>query len=594
MKILNRNKINKFIELLIFEAIYRFVAIMIFIPFLGMLIDFNCYICGYQYINFEIFINNLYDIRIYPIFIIICLLIAIFIFIEFYISMIIFYSSQGDKYSLRAILKSSIYELKRAFRLRNIFILLIALYLGVFSFFSNGFIRRIRMPLFIKEAILNNSLISVLYYILIILFGCITILLIFVFNEFFIKKSNLRDSLINSIKTVYGKFIYLALGIICIRVSIYVISFILSYFLILFNKVFININWKTSLFMYIVYGSMRMFLLLGAFAKFVFMVTGIRYFVFSVYLNRHRNACNSWDVYKIVCLNFSGKMITLKRVILCFYLFFVFNIVYYTYIVNSDKNPLIVTKITAHRGAGYYYLENTLESINMAKNIGVEYSEIDVQITKDNRLILLHDDNFNRVCGDKRAPINMTLEEIKKLKYLPYRDIYNTSEKVPTLDEVIDYAIKINHKLNIEIKGEDNIIERTAKKVSEMIKDKNFYNNCIVTSLNSKALITVKKQDENIKTGYIVFATNNKVVKLPYVDAVCIEQGIVNRKFVDIAHNNGKQVCVWTVNNSEDIDKFLELGVDNIITDIPKEAIYYRDIFDNISVKMRKMMKFLN
>lgn len=128
----------------------------------------------------------------------------------------------------------------------------------------------------------------------------------------------------------------------------------------------------------------------------------------------------------------------------------------------------------------------------------------------------------------------------------------------------------------------------------DFIKKNEFVDEAIVTSLNINALAEVKRLDKNISTGYIIIAANKKVLDIPYIDAVSIEQGLASRAFVDAAHERGKQVHVWTLNTEDSIEKMLEIGVDNLITDIPKDAAISKEIFEKTDPGMRKLLKFLN
>lgn len=588
MKIKNR----KFFDLLIFEGVYRLFSILIILPILNFMFDILSDITGYGYISFNIVIHNLSDYKIWPVIIMMTIIVSMFVLCEIYISMIIFYRKNNTAFSIRSIVYRTLQMGIGCFNLKKIWIFFISLYMGVFSFLYNGFIGRVRMPSFIKDVIGGNIFYSLLYHLIIGIIGCITILLIFVFNEFFIRKQSIVNSVKNSIKNVGGKFLYIAITLICIRISLAALSLAASYGYILLTKYLIARSWKINTNIYIIFGIIRVLTSIFIFMRFVILVTLIRYFIYNTYYEMNKEICDKWEVPDKI--NVVTKKRSVKKLLIAAYIFILINIIYSTFLMRNDVNPLNITSITAHRGAGYFGIENTSEAVSYAKYMGADYAEIDVQLTKDEELILLHDATFKRVCNDKRSPHDMTVSDIRKLRYLEKSNKYYESMRVPTLDEVIKIAKKNKLKLNIEIKGRDDKVIKTADKVVDFIKKNEFVDEAIVTSLNINALAEVKRLDKNISTGYIIIAANKKVLDIPYIDAVSIEQGLASRAFVDAAHERGKQVHVWTLNTEDSIEKMLEIGVDNLITDIPKDAAISKEIFEKTDPGMRKLLKFLN
>ncbi|WP_170063734.1 glycerophosphodiester phosphodiesterase [Clostridium liquoris] len=222
--------------------------------------------------------------------------------------------------------------------------------------------------------------------------------------------------------------------------------------------------------------------------------------------------------------------------------------------------------ITAHRGNSSEAPENTLSAIKYAINSGVEYAEIDVQETKDGQVILLHDNNFKRVSGYDKNIWEVNYDEIKNYDVGSHFNNKFRGEKIPTLEEVIK-ASKGKIKLNIEIKAnghEKNLVFNALN----IIKKEDFNKYCIVTSSNYNVLKQVRKLDPSIKIGYIT-RVKSKGIENMDVDIYSLDGDIVNRKFIEKAHKNGRQVYVWTINREDAMVKYINLGVDSIITDYP-------------------------
>jgi|GEM_PF-1682716 len=224
--------------------------------------------------------------------------------------------------------------------------------------------------------------------------------------------------------------------------------------------------------------------------------------------------------------------------------------------------------ITAHRGSSFEAPENTLVSIEKAIQNGASHVEIDVQMTGDHHIILLHDETFERTSNDERRPDQMTLHEVKTLEAGAWFDEEFAGEPVPTLQEVIDFT-RGKIILNIEIKGSKYSPDIHQVLVNLLEKNK-LSQGCVVTSLEYDDLLTIESLKTEIKTGYIMFVALGNLEDLQ-VDFYSVEASNVSEDFVSRAHSLGREVHVWTINEIEDMEEMLEFGVDNIITDYDYE-----------------------
>ena len=122
-------------------------------------------------------------------------------------------------------------------------------------------------------------------------------------------------------------------------------------------------------------------------------------------------------------------------------------------------------------------------------------------------------------------------------------------------------------KLNIELKfngHEKNLVES----VVELIRTHGFGSQCVITSLNYDGLQTVKKLDPGLKTGFIIAKSIGNMFRGD-TDFLSLAAGIVNADVIGAARKRNMQVHVWTVNRPAGMSHFINLGVDNIITDYP-------------------------
>lgn len=238
-----------------------------------------------------------------------------------------------------------------------------------------------------------------------------------------------------------------------------------------------------------------------------------------------------------------------------------------SYIISENMNLEVLNhsiQIVAHRGGGDFGAENTLEGIQKAIEHQVDWTEIDVQRTKDHHYILNHDQDFKRLTGDNRTSTEMTLEEIKQLKVKNLFDTSKKSQPVATIEEVIAVA-KNKIGLFIELKGKTADTKMVDDMV-DLIKANHIEKEAVLVSLDYKIIEYIETQYPEILSGYIYFFSIGSAHLLKG-DFLIIEEAEATPDKVDFLRNSGKKVIVWTVNTDESIEKFAISSVDGIITD---------------------------
>ena len=221
--------------------------------------------------------------------------------------------------------------------------------------------------------------------------------------------------------------------------------------------------------------------------------------------------------------------------------------------------------------------------LDIPKEHMADYIELDVQLTSDGEVIVMHDSNAYRTTGVDENIVNMTYKEVRRLDAGSwYSDEYK-GEKVPGLREVLELA-QGKIKLNIELKPADNG-EELARKTVALIEKYNMENDCVVTSFSSSALLAAKSCNENIRVGYILSAAYGDYYDMKNIDFFSVNAAFLSKRTIDAIHNSGKQVYAWTVNNKDSIKNLTNKGVDGVITDNPvlaRETIYSRDTSETI------------
>ena len=223
--------------------------------------------------------------------------------------------------------------------------------------------------------------------------------------------------------------------------------------------------------------------------------------------------------------------------------------------------------ITAHRGSSITAPENTMAAIMLAVEEGADYVEIDVQETSDGTIVLVHDKDLLRVFGIKKGIWEASYDELKDLDSGGWFSPEFSDQRLATLDQVIK-AVKGKAKLNIELKF-NGYQKQLAKEVVRIVRENEFENDCILTSLDFAGLQRARDAGPELRTGLIVTSAIGDVTKLGG-ELISVSANSVTRDLIDRARLADLEVHVWTVNSVRQMNKMIGMGVDQIITDDPK------------------------
>ncbi|MCR5747908.1 MAG: glycerophosphoryl diester phosphodiesterase membrane domain-containing protein [Lachnospiraceae bacterium] len=220
-------------------------------------------------------------------------------------------------------------------------------------------------------------------------------------------------------------------------------------------------------------------------------------------------------------------------------------------------------RIVAHRAGGTLASENSLEGLKKAIEHGCYASEIDVQRTKDGYYIINHDNDFKRLTGVAKAPQEMTMEEIKKLRI---KDTTGNGKLLPvvTLDEMLD-VIKGKEKLFVELKGA-TADKQMVDDVVQIIRDHDCVEDTALISLDYGVIDYAETNYPEFETGTLFFASLGNVANLN-CDLLIMEEEAATDANISDVHSADKEVIVWTVNTPEGMYKFLDSSIDAVITD---------------------------
>jgi glycerophosphoryl diester phosphodiesterase len=215
--------------------------------------------------------------------------------------------------------------------------------------------------------------------------------------------------------------------------------------------------------------------------------------------------------------------------------------------------------VTSHRGAGSLEPENTLRAIRRAIALGVDQIEIDVQLTKDGQLILMHDPTVDRTTNGSGKIAELTCAEIRQLDA-------GSGERIPTLDEAL---VLLNGKviLQIELKGVG-----TATSVVRAVEAARQEDQVVLTSFMHQELKDAHRLNPRLQLGALWGRLPVDVMqqtKQLAAEALHIWHEFVDQHFVTEAHAQGLLVRAWNTSKEEDMRRLINLGVDAIGSDRP-------------------------
>lgn len=234
-------------------------------------------------------------------------------------------------------------------------------------------------------------------------------------------------------------------------------------------------------------------------------------------------------------------------------------------VMRSFNEPRDVN-ITAHRGSSLKAPENTLSAIRQALEDGADYIEIDVRQTADGRLVLWHDRDLQRIVGLDRPIWEVPLAVARGYDVGLWFAEDFSGERIATLAEAMA-VVRGKAKLYIEIKPAPATPDLTAN-VVRLVQSEGFVYQTVIASGSREVLREVRRLEPALPT--VLFA---QFIVGPFrytgFDALGLRANRVTPGKVAKAHANGQEMHVWTVNSRHAMNRFIDMGVDNIITDRP-------------------------
>ncbi|HLQ72199.1 MAG TPA: glycerophosphodiester phosphodiesterase [Bacillota bacterium] len=243
------------------------------------------------------------------------------------------------------------------------------------------------------------------------------------------------------------------------------------------------------------------------------------------------------------------------------------------------------TKIYGHRGCMGTMPENTLLGFQQAVDDGVDGIELDVHLTKDGEVVVIHDETLDRTTDGTGWIKDLTLSEIKTYSAgrrgasFPKGEASWEEEKVPTLQEVLELLEPYPTELNIELKTTILPYEGIEEKVLSIVREYGNERKVIYSSFHLPTLLRIKQLDLSAVVAWVINQAPTHpqdYIRMLGLESLHLNQSAMFQSVYELKRMSEK-IRVWTVNNSNDIKQLLDLRVGTIITDYPKDALFFRN-----------------
>ena len=244
--------------------------------------------------------------------------------------------------------------------------------------------------------------------------------------------------------------------------------------------------------------------------------------------------------------------------------------------MNQPLTTSSLPALVGHRGARGEAPENTLASFQVAIEAGVTEMELDVRLSSDGQLIVLHDSDITRTTGMQGNVRQFTRAQLGVMDARRNTPGWHSPTGIPSLQEVVDLCGP-QMRFQFEVKGADRaVLHQLAHHLTHMIHEQQLQSRVVVTSSHTGFLRMMATMAPDIERGY--------VCEYRYLQPTRRAQGLgcswliahyslVTPALMRRARKRGLKVSVWTVNDLTEADRLTRLNVDSIITDYPTSFV---------------------
>lgn len=224
-----------------------------------------------------------------------------------------------------------------------------------------------------------------------------------------------------------------------------------------------------------------------------------------------------------------------------------------------------------HRGSRGLSPENTIPSFRLGISYGMDGIELDIHLSKDGKLIVMHDDTVDRTTDGHGKISDLTYEQISRLDAGIKLGAQWRGTSVPLLSEVFD-EFRGNIMYKVELKHSSKVYPGIEKQLLEEIERYSIRDRVQIISFDFDSLKNVRELDRDIKLGLIIFGKPEWFIDTARkLNAEWIQAfyGLIFPEDVKIVHDSGLKIGAWTPDDEEEIKRCYDMGVDDITSDLP-------------------------
>ncbi|MEH7886867.1 glycerophosphodiester phosphodiesterase [Bacillus sp. JJ1609] len=234
-----------------------------------------------------------------------------------------------------------------------------------------------------------------------------------------------------------------------------------------------------------------------------------------------------------------------------------------------------MTLILAHRGFAAAYPENTMKSFMEAAKAGADGLELDVQMTKDGELVVIHDEKVDRTTNGTGFVKDYNLKDLRKFDAGCHHKTLVKIEPIPLLEEVLAWLSETGLVCNIELKNSIIPYEGMEEKVISMVRDFNLSEKIIISSFNHYSIVYSYRLAPEIEIAPLL----SEGLYMPWIYAQSIRaKGFhphwraAPDEIVKAALESGIEVRPYTVNKDSELERLFKVNCSAVITDDPAKA----------------------
>lgn len=233
-------------------------------------------------------------------------------------------------------------------------------------------------------------------------------------------------------------------------------------------------------------------------------------------------------------------------------------------------SPILI----AHRGASAFAPENTLPAMQLAHQLGALWVEFDVMLSQDGFPFIFHDDTLDRTTLHKGYFCKTSRQEIQQLDAGSWFNAKFHATPIPSLEDMLKYLAQIRMQINLEIKPADHRVELLVEKIVQAVTDYWPHNlePILYSSFSLAALRILRANCPTAKLGLLLEQWQDNWQDLAEelnVSSIHLHHSLLTPQRVQQIHASGRGVLCYTINNYQQAQEYITMGIDGFFSDYP-------------------------